>query len=80
MIPQEEAYLELQVLKIKERVHVLDVIRILSLGMNPYTELELKEQQVYSTLRILGIGGYIYKKSRGIYNITDPLLKFFLID
>lgn len=80
LIPQEEAYLELQILKIKQRVNALDVMRILSLGLNPYTELQLKEQQIYSTLRILEIGGYIRKESRGIYAITDPLLQFFLRD
>ncbi len=80
LIPQEEAYLELQILKIKERVNALDVMRILSLKLSPYTELQLKEQQVYSTLRILEVGGYIRKESRGIYTITDPLLEFFLRD
>lgn len=80
LIPQEEAYLELQILKIKERANALDVMRVLSLGISPYTELDLKEQQIYSTLRILEIGGYIRKESRGIYTITDPLLEFFLKD
>ncbi len=80
LIPQEEAYLELQILKIKERVNALDVMRVLSLRLSPYTELQLKEQQVYSTLRMLEIGGYIRKESRGIYTITDPLLNFFLRD
>lgn len=80
LIPQEEAYLELQILKIKERANALDVMRILSLGINPYGELRLKEQQIYSTLRILESGGYIRKESRGIYAITDPLLEFFLKD
>jgi len=80
LIPQEEAYLELQILKIKERVNALDVMRILSLGISPYSELQLKDQQVYSTLRILEIGGYIRKESRGMYVITDPLLQFFLRD
>ncbi|MBP9742353.1 MAG: ATP-binding protein [Burkholderiales bacterium] len=80
LIPQEEAYLELQVLKIKERVNALDIMRILSLGLNPYTEFQLKEQQVYSILRILEVSGYIRKESRGRYTITDPLLQFFLLD
>ena len=55
-------------------------MRVLSLRLSPYTELQLKEQQVYSTLRMLEIGGYIRKESRGIYTITDPLLNFFLRD
>lgn len=80
LIPQEEAYLELQILKIKERVNALDILRIISLGMSPYHELALKEQQIYSTLRILEVGGYIRKASRGIYVMTDPLLEFFLRD
>ncbi len=80
LIPQEEAYLTLQILKIKERVNTLDVIRILSMGLNPYQELPLKEQQVYAALSILEVGGYIRKEGRGNYIITDPLLEFFLID
>lgn len=80
LIPQEEAYLELQVLKIKERANALDIMRVLSLEMSPYGELELTEQQVYSTLRILEVGGYVRKESRGVYTLTDPLLKFFLRD
>lgn len=78
LIPQEEGYLELQVLKIKERINALDIMRVLSLKLNPYTELQLKEQQVYSTLRTLEIGGYIRKENRGLYVITDALLEFFL--
>jgi AAA+ ATPase superfamily predicted ATPase len=78
LIPQEEAYLELQILKIKERINALDIMRVLSLRLSPYTELQLKDQQVYSSLRMLEIGGYIRKESRGIYVITDPLLEFFL--
>lgn len=80
LIPQEEAYLELQILKIKERDSALDVMRILALGLSPYTELQLREQKIYSILRILEIGGYIRRESRGIYLITDPLLEFFLRD
>lgn len=80
LIPQEEAYLELQILKIKERANALDIMRVLSLEMNPYGELELTEQQVYSTLRILEAGGYVRKIGRGNYTLTDPLLKFFLSD
>ena len=80
LIPQEEAYLELQILKIKERANAVDVLRILSLGLNPYQELQLKEQQVYSTLRILEVNGTIRKESRGVYTISDPLLAFFLQD
>lgn len=79
LIPQEEAYLTLQVLKIKERINTLDVMRILSMGLNPYQELALKEQQVYAALSILEIGGYIRREGRGNYIITDPLLEFFLI-
>ena len=80
LITQEEAYLELQILKIKERSQAVDVMRILALNLNPYSELQLKEQQVYNILRNLEIGGYIRRESRGIYIITDPLLKFFLQD
>lgn len=81
LMAQEKSYLELQLLKIKEKNNALEIMRLISLGLNPYDEIvNISEQQIYNVLKTLEIGGYIRKLSRGIYTITDPLLEILLMD
>ena len=80
LIPQEEAYLELQILRVKEKTNALDILRVLPMDINLSDELQLSSQQIYSVLRSLEADGYVRKESRGKYVITDPLLEFFLRD
>jgi AAA+ ATPase superfamily predicted ATPase len=80
LFEREEAYFALQVSKIKQKHHALDIIRSIALGFNPYTESNLREQNVYTILTYLQESGFIRKESRGCYVITDPLLERFLID
>lgn len=77
---REEAYLSLQVSRIKERLNALSVIRLLALDLNPYAESELQEHHVYKLLKYLLESGYIRRESHGKYILTDPLLKKYLID
>jgi AAA+ ATPase superfamily predicted ATPase len=79
LLEQEKSYLELQLLKIKEKNNALEIMRIISLGLNPYNEISnITEQQIYNVLRLLEINGYIRKQSRGVYIINDPLLEILL--
>lgn len=79
LFDREEAYIELQVTRIKARANALEVMRLISLKLNPYNELVgVKDQNVYSILRYLVESGYIHKESRGVYTITDPLLEKYL--
>lgn len=80
LFEREEAYLTLQISKIKDKFHALEVIRILALGLNPYTELDLREQNIYTILKYLQESGFIRKEGRNKYVITDPLLERYLID
>ena len=52
LIPEENAYLELQTEKIKSRNHALDVFTNIALNIDPYL-LSLTKQAVYNTLRNL---------------------------
>lgn len=79
LFEREEAYLELQISKIKSKNNALEVMRLLALKLNPYDELhDVKEQNIYGVLRYLMESGYIRKEGRGIYVITDPLLEKYL--
>ena len=81
LLRREEAYLELQISKIKSRTNALEIMRLLALGLNPYEELRgVKEQNIYAGLRYLVESGYLRKESRGIYVITDPLLEKYLVN
>ncbi|MFN8770581.1 MAG: AAA family ATPase [Neisseriaceae bacterium] len=81
LMAQEKSYIELQLLKIKEKSNALEIMRLISLGLNPYEEIvNIKEQQIYNVLKSLELGGYIRKLHRGIYSITDPLLEISLRD
>lgn len=81
LMVHEKSYLELQLLKIKEKNNALEIMRLISLGLNPYAEItNIREQQIYNVLKGLELGGYIRKYSRGVYTITDPLLEIFLRD
>lgn len=79
LIPQEHAYIELQLLKIKERVNALEALRVISLGLNPYSEIRsVARQNLLKTLTSLEAMGYIRKNGRANYNLTDPILGFYL--
>lgn len=77
---REEAYFALQIDKIKQKLYALNVIRLIALGLSPYSETDLREQAVYSVLKYLQEAGFIRKEGRGKYVITDPLLERYLID
>jgi hypothetical protein len=80
LLERERGYLEQQLINISHKQHAIDVLRILSLNLNPYDELiNISNGQIYSILRNLEISGYIYKESRGIYKIIDPLMAMLLI-
>ncbi len=79
LLENERAYLELQVLKIKEKANALEVIRLIALGLNPYSEINhIKRNNIFNVLRGLEVGGFIKRKTIGNYVITDPLLEIFL--
>lgn len=78
MFENERPLLEQQLLNIGEKQHAIDVLRIISLGMNPYSEVNINEGQVYQILKYLENAGYIRRISRGIYTLTDPLMSLLL--
>ena len=77
---REEAYLALQASKIKSRANALEVLRLISLNLSPYKELAIKSQNIYALCKYLTESGYLYKKSRANYRMTDPLLARYLAD
>ena len=76
LIPEENAYLELQTEKIKARSNALDIFTNIALGIDPYS-LGLSKQVVYNTLRNLEVSGFIRKLDKSKYMVTDPLLKLY---
>ncbi len=79
LLENERAYLELQVLQIKEKANALEVIRLIALGLNPYSEINhIKRSNIGNVLRGLEVGGFIRRRGVGNYVITDPLLEIFL--
>lgn len=78
LINQEIAYLEVQLQKIKERVHALDLISLLAMEVDPYSYAGITRQGVYSILKSLEKVGFIKNIDKGKYKISDPLLKLYL--
>lgn len=76
LIPEENAYLELQTEKIKARNYALDVFSNIALDIDPYS-LSLTKQSVYNTLKNLEISGFISKVDKSKYVVADPLLKLY---
>lgn len=76
LIPEENAYLELQTEKIKARNHALDIFSNIALGIDPYS-LSLTKQTVYNVLKNLELSGFICKIDKFKYVVADPLLKLY---
>lgn len=80
LLERERGYLEQQLINISNKQHAIDVLRILSLNLNPYDELvNIGNGQIYKILRYLETSGYIHKQSRGKYKVVDPLMPMLLI-
>jgi AAA+ ATPase superfamily predicted ATPase len=80
LLERERGYLEQQLINISNKQHAIDILRILSLNLNPYDELDnVGSGQIYKVLRHLETSGYIYKYGRGNYKIIDPLMGMLLI-
>lgn len=81
LVEREHAYLNQQLIKMKERQHSIDVLRVIALELNPYNELKtLAKQTVSRVLRYLEDIGQIRKLGRAQYKITDPLLVLLLLN
>ena len=81
LLERERPLLEQQLINMGKKQHAIDVLRVLSLELNPYEELKtLSPQKIYTVLRYLEDSGYVFKQSRGIYGVVDPLLKMLLIN
>ena len=79
LIIQEYAYLELQVLRVKDITHALDVLRIIAIGLNPYEELKwIARPNLFKMIKWLEKMGYIRINGRVDYTLIDPLLRYFL--
>lgn len=78
LIPQENGYLELQLQKIKEKTHALDIMTNLSMGLDPYNNRNISRQAIYSVLKNLENSGFITKLEKAKYVISDPLLSLYL--
>jgi hypothetical protein len=78
LIHQENGYLELQLQKIKEKSHALDVMVNLSMRLDPYSGLNINKQAAYTALKNLENGGFITKIEKAKYVIADPLLAMYL--
>ena len=78
LIPQENAYLELQLQKIKEKNHALDIMMDLSMNLDPYANNPISRQLTYNVLKNLEASGFITKIDKGKYLISDPLLALYL--
>jgi uncharacterized protein len=74
----ENGYLELQLSKIKERSHALDIILNISMGIDPYSTTLISKQIVYTTLKNLENAGFLIHLEKGKYQVADPLLKLYL--
>lgn len=79
LFENERPLLEQQLLNISEKQHALDVLRLIALGINPYGEIgSVSNAHIYNVLRYLDNAGYIRKVSRGVYQLTDPLMSLML--
>ncbi len=76
LILEENAYLELQLEKIKSRSHALDVFTQIALNQDPYS-LPIAKQTVYTILKSLETSGFITKIDKAKYMVADPLLKLY---
>jgi len=77
---RERAYLEQQLLKLKDTKYAIDILRIIALGLNPSMELQhqMLKQNVNRVIRYLENSGYIRTEGKGLYHITDPMLEILL--
>lgn len=82
LLNRERAYLELQIQKLNDdKQYAVELLRILSLELNPFTELSfILKPNISRTLKYLENSGYIRKESRGQYIVTDPLMIKLLLD
>lgn len=78
LIQQENGYLELQLQKIKEKNHALDIMTSLSMGLDPYNSQSMSRQAIYIVLKNLENSGFITKPEKAKYLISDPLLALYL--
>ena len=78
LISQESGYLELQLQKIKEKDHALDIITSLSMNLDPYNNPSISKQYVYAILKSLEQSGFITKIEKAKYLVSDPLLNLYL--
>ena len=80
LLVREKDYLIQQLLAIKDKLYALDILRMIALKLNPYTELtNIRTQNIYRILTWLEDGGYIRNKKYGEYSILDPLLTLLII-
>ncbi|MCS6876134.1 MAG: ATP-binding protein [Aquificaceae bacterium] len=77
LISEERGYVELLIEKAKSTKRAVEVLRAIAKGESPY-KVNIKSQMVSKVIEKLRHGGLLRKKSRGIYEITDPLLKGYL--
>ena len=79
LFERERPLLEQQLLNISEKQHAIDVLRVISLGINPYGTINaISNAHIYNVLQYLSNAGYIRKLSRGVYQLTDPLMSLLL--
>ena len=79
LIPQEHSYIELQLLKIKENIHALEVLRLIAMGLTPAHEFNLiARQNLYKILHKLEAAGHIRKIAKSNYVLNDPLIEYYL--
>ncbi len=79
LIPQERSYIELQLLKVKEKNHALETLRVISMGLNPYSEISnIARQNLLKVITLLEVAGHIKKVGRAIYVLTDPIMGYYL--
>lgn len=79
LVPQESSYIELQLLKIKEKLNYLETLRFISMDLNPYSEMQMiARQNVLKLIHGLEEMGHIKKIGRANYSLTDPLIGYYL--
>ncbi|HMT02455.1 MAG TPA: ATP-binding protein [Burkholderiales bacterium] len=80
LLIDESSYLEMLIQKLSSKSYALDVLSNIARGVANNFGLEDKSRQYISNIiSLLYKDGYIKKLSRGVYELTDPLLKLYLI-
>lgn len=77
LLPQERAYLELQLVRIRSLSNALDVMNKIAHEITITTNMGTSRQSIYNTLKSLENLGYINQSGK-VLKITDPLLAIYL--